>query len=73
VLNYGVVIFSLITDIKDNATERDMNNTLSVAFEFIDGFTADKNTQVKLYTILYNIFKQNERYRYHVFVKLLDY
>lgn len=72
-LNYGIVIFSLITDIKDGATERDMNNTLNVAFEFIDGFTADKNTQVKLYTVLYNIFKQNERFRYHVFVKLLDY
>lgn len=50
-----------------------MHNVLKIAFEFIDGFTAEKNTQVKLYTVLYNIFKKHERYRYDVFMKFLDF
>lgn len=50
-----------------------MNKVLEIAFNYIDGFTSDKNTQVKLYTVLYNIFKKQERYRYDVFMKFLEY
>lgn len=50
-----------------------MRNVLVEAFKFIDGYSVDKNTQIKLYTILYNIFQERERYRYNVFMKLVDY
>jgi hypothetical protein len=71
ILNYGIAIFGLITDIKDNESTENIYDTLETAFEFIDGYESDNSTQVKLYTVLYNIFKQNEKYRYDVFMKLL--
>lgn len=46
---------------------------IKLAFEFINGYTSDKNTQVKLFTVLFNLFRRDEWYRYCVFSQLLDY
>jgi hypothetical protein len=71
ILNFGTAIFGLITDIKENESAENIQDILECTFEFIDGYEEDNNTQVKLYTVLYNIFRQNEKYRYDVFMKLL--
>lgn len=73
IFNYGIVIFSLITDVKDKQKGENMQEMLTLAFDFIHGYKEDKNTQVKLYTVLYNIFKKTEWYRYIVFISFLDY
>lgn len=50
-----------------------MPEVLELAFNFIEGYTQDQNTQIKLYTILYNVFRPTERYRYDVFMRLLQF
>jgi hypothetical protein len=47
-------------------------SALDEAFKFIDNFTADKSTQIKLYTVLYNIFSPGQ-HRYEVFMKLMHF
>ena len=73
ILNYSVAIFGLLTDIKDNGNKEVMGRSLTAAFEFIEGYTADKGTQIKMFTVLYNIFQLNERYRHDVFIRLLSF
>ncbi len=72
-MNFGIVTFGLITDIKEHKDSSKVDEALNLSFKFIDGYDQDQNTQLKLYTILYNIFRDNEKYRYAVFMKLVDY
>lgn len=72
-MNYGIVIFGLITDIKEYKNASDVEEALNLTFQYIDSYSQDLNTQVKLYTILYNIFREKEKYRYTVLMKLFDF
>ena len=73
ILNYSVAVFGLLTDVKESRDRSKIERVLKSTFEYIEGYTADKGTQIKLFTLLYNIFKQNERYRHDVFIRLLDF
>lgn len=73
IFNYSISIFGVLTDIREKNDTQMMLESLEVAFRFIEGYTKDKATQIKLYTLLYNVFKQNEVSRYHIFDKFLTF
>ncbi|CAI2372932.1 unnamed protein product [Moneuplotes crassus] len=73
IYNYAIAIFGVLTDIKEENNNKSMTEALQVAFSFIEGYTKDSQTQVKLFTLLYNVFKQTDRYRYDIFCRLLSF
>lgn len=50
-----------------------MEKELKLVFSFIDGYDQDLNTQIKLYIVLYNIFRNSEVQKYDVLMKLLNF
>ncbi|CAI2387133.1 unnamed protein product [Moneuplotes crassus] len=67
IYNYAITIFCILTDIKEQNNLETMKKALQIAFSFIEGYTKDLQTQVRFFTLLYNVFKQNYRCRFEVF------
>lgn len=78
IFSYGAVLFGLIPEILEQGQKKERTNeqtkadtdsqifeALDMAYEYIDDF-------YELYIVLLNVFERDEKFRYHVLMKLLD-
>lgn len=63
--NYGIVLFGLIPDIKENLPSEKVYEALELAYNYI-------KDDIKLFVALYNVFEAEDKFRNDVFLKLLE-
>lgn len=56
---------------RKNSKADNILDILEEAYQFIEGYSQYPNIQIKLFTVLYNVFSGKEKY--HVFMRLLSF